>query len=489
MRSLPPLPILRLLPGLLTGFVVSTATAGGSPLEVTTVREDTIRTRFVDAADGLLESTPGSTPELILSRARGHLASLSGAVDADALRTIRTPRARLAWLEAAMASQGLAAGERPEQARSATRRALDLLASTHPEDPSIVLDRRVASIESAPGDVVDLSGLTPKDLGHRPFATSPDAICDRLVASRGIPAAIAMLDLADAATLPQVVACVLASDLDADNAVAARLAPLDHGLTGIGPTVILELARRNAGRAVARYATAHPESVTLPGVRTAAIAAVAAADPDAAIALAGSVDVLDRLPGAGRIAVRTALARWFAASDPDAAWDHANAAGQLDDRIIAFMAARGPDADPDRMLDDVKSLRTVAPGRLVADLMQRRVDRETVVESVADLFRTGRHDLAYTLLIPNTTEPNRPADQWMPTRITLLADALVRAEASPDAFIPLLESVSRIHGVDAQIESLAAIATALSTLDATSDLPEPLRAVLGDVLVAIALRG
>jgi hypothetical protein len=183
------------------------------------------------------------------------------------------------------------------------------------------------------------------------------------------------------------------------------------------------------------------------------------------------------------------MARGLAATDPDAAWDHANEAGQLDDRVVAHLAIRIPTQDPDRTLEEMKSLRTVAPGRLVADLIQHRLDRETATEALADLFRTGRYDLAYSLLNPNTTEVKRPADQWLPTRIAMLADAMARADASPDAFIPLLESVSRIQGVDAQIESFAAIAAALTALDEDADLPEPLRGVLNDVLVAIALRG
>ena len=388
-----------------------------------------------------------------------------------------------------MSGRGLEAGAEAGIARSATREALILLADAAPDDPAVRLDRIVSAIEAGEGDAIDLSGLQAADLGHRPFVTSPDAICDRLARERGVPAALAMLDLADAGALPEVVASVHAEDLDANEAIATRLAALDHSSTGIGPTVIAELARRGAGAAVFRYVQAHPESVSLPGTRTAAIAAVAAVDPENAIVLAGGPEVLGRLPGAGRVAVETAMARGLAATDPDAAWDHANEAGQLDDRIVAHLAIRVPTQDPDRTLEEMKSLRTVAPGRLVADLIKHRVDRETATEALADLFRTGRYELAYSLLIPNTTEVKRPADQWLPTRIALLADAMARADASPDAFIPLLESVSRIRGVDAQIESFAAIASALTALDEDADLPEPLRAVLNDVLVAIALRG
>ena len=475
-RSVTTLPIL--LAGIASAGIADPAVAG-----------DTVRTRFVEAATGLLDSAPTDTPTLTHARARGHLARMQGEIDPAELRTLRTPRARLAWLEAAMADRGLAAGESAEIARRATREALDLLAESHPDDPAVRLDRMVSAIESAEGDSVDLGDLRAADLGHRPFAASPDAICDRLVAGRGAAAAIAMLDLADDAVLPEVVASVVAAGLDADPDVAARLDALDHSSTGIGPTVIFELARRQAGHGVDRYVQAYPVSVVLPGVRTAAITAVAPADPEAAIALAGSVEVLDRLPGAGRIAVRTGLARGLAATDPDAAWDQANQAGQLDDRIIAFMAARSPGEDPGRMLDDVKSLRTVAPGRLVGDLVEQRLDRETAIEAIADLFRTGRYDLAYSLLIPNTTELARPADQWLPTRIDLLAEALVRADAAPDAFIPLLASTARLHGVDAQTQAFADLATSLGELDEQADLPEPLREVLSEVLVEIALRG
>ena len=480
----------RVLAPLLSGLLLVAADSSVAALAPRpAAAADTVRSHFLKASTGLLDSAPGSTPPLVRARAGGHLARLSGEIDAAGLRSQPSARARNAWLEAAMSGRGLEAGAEAGIARSATREALILLADAAPDDPAVRLDRIVSAIEAGEGDAIDLSGLQAADLGHRPFVTSPDAICDRLARERGVPAALAMLDLADAGALPEVVASVHAEDLDANEAIATRLAALDHSSTGIGPTVIAELARRGAGAAVFRYVQAHPESVSLPGTRTAAIAAVAAVDPENAIVLAGSPEVLGRLPGAGRVAVETAMARGLAATDPDAAWDHANEAGQLDDRIVAHLAIRVPTQDPDRTLEEMKSLRTVAPGRLVADLIQHRVDRETATEALADLFRTGRYELAYSLLIPNTTEVKRPADQWLPTRIALLADAMARADASPDAFIPLLESVSRIRGVDAQIESFAAIASALTALDEDADLPEPLRAVLNDVLVAIALRG
>ena len=480
----------RVLAPLLSGFLLVAADSSVAALAPRpAAAADTVRSHFLKASTGLLDSAPGSTPPLVRARAGGHLARLSGEIDAAGLRSQPSARARNAWLEAAMSGRGLEAGAEAGIARSATREALILLADAAPDDPAVRLDRIVSAIEAGEGDAIDLSGLQAADLGHRPFVTSPDAICDRLARERGVPAALAMLDLADAGALPEVVASVHAEDLDANEAIATRLAALDHSSTGIGPTVIAELARRGAGAAVFRYVQAHPESVSLPGTRTAAIAAVAAVDPENAIVLAGGPEVLGRLPGAGRVAVETAMARGLAATDPDAAWDHANEAGQLDDRIVAHLAIRVPTQDPDRTLEEMKSLRTVAPGRLVADLIQHRVDRETATEALADLFRTGRYELAYSLLIPNTTEVKRPADQWLPTRIALLADAMARADASPDAFIPLLESVSRIRGVDAQIESFAAIASALTALDEDADLPEPLRAVLNDVLVAIALRG
>ncbi len=480
----------RVLASLLTGCLLAAADSSvAASAQSVAPTADTVRSHILKASTGLLDSAPGSTPSLVTARAHGHLARLSGEIDAAGLRSQPSARARLAWLEAAMTGRGLEAGAETEIARTATREALILLAEAAPNDPAIHLDQLISTIEAGKGDSIDLGDLRAADLGHRPFVTSPDAICDRLARSRGVPAALAMLDLADAGALPEVVASVLAADLDANEAIATRLDALDHSAIGIGPTVIAELAQRKAGAAVFRYVRAHPESVALAGTRTAAIAAVAAVDPDNAIVLAGGPEVLGRIPGAGRVAVETAMARGLAATDPDAAWDHANEAGQLDDRIVALLAIRIPSQDPDRTLEEMKSLRTVAPGRLVADLLQHRLEREATTEGLADLFRTGRYDLAYSLLIPNTTELTRPADQWLPTRIALLADALARANAAPDAFIPLLESISRIHGVDGQIESFAAIAAALTALDVNADLPEPLRAVLNDVLVAIALRG
>ncbi len=474
-------------------IVLMAGSIGAASSSATSFREitgDTAQSRFIEAAQGLLESSHTAGRPLVGARASGHLARLRGETDASRLAALPTDRERLAWLEAAMSGRGLELGASPDQARSGTREALDLLAVAAPDDQAVRIDRIVTRIEAGDAvDQVDLDELDASDFGHRPFPTSPDAVCDRLVARRGVPAALAMLDRSDAAVLPEVVACVIAAGLDTDEAVSSRLDTLDHGTTGIGPTVILELVRRQAADGMLRYLKGHPESASMPGVQAAAVAAVAASDPEAALELVGGMETLDRLPAGGGFAIRAALARGLAPIDKDASWEQANRAGQLDDRIIAAIGGRTPDQNPTQMLDDIKSLRTIPPGRLVAELMQLRIDRESLIESIADLFRTGRYDLAYSLLIPNTTEPERPADQWLPTRIEVLASALARSDAAPDAFIPVLEAVTRLHGVDAQIEALAAISSALTTIQDEADLPDVLRGVLADVLVTIALRG
>ncbi len=446
---------------------------------------DTVTDRMADAATGLIDSTPRSTAALVLARARGHLDALTQQADVEALAGQLDPRSRLAWLEAALASEGLGPGATRAEARAATRRGLDLLAAVAPDDETVILDRTVNAIIA--GDA-GLDALPVKAWTTRPFASSPDMLCDRLAAGNETIRA-AMLENADPAALPVVVAAILAADTPPTAAITQRIAALDHGFEGIGSDVVLELAQRNASEATAAYIQDHPESVTLPGVRVAAIATIAAGDPAAAIAAMGGESVIDRLPPRGRTAVRLGLVRGLAADDPDAASMHADLAGQLDDRIEAMLAIRSTTADPDRTLEDIKSCRTLAAGRLVGALASRRLSRAGTTDAVADLFRSGRYDLAYSLLVPNTTEPTRPADSWLPTRISILSDALAAADAAPDAWIPLMNSIQRIRGVDGQIESLAAISRGLSrVLPPDADLPEVLREVLSDTLVNIALR-
>ena len=257
--SIPTAGLRRMLACLASTMAVGVADAGFKVAE----SADTVQSRFVEAAEGLLDSSPDATSPLMQPRAMGHLARLRGEIDAVSLRLITPGRPRLVWLEAAMADRGLAPGSSIEQARAATAAALELLAAVDPDDPAVRLDRIVGEITADQRDGVEQSSLMANDLAHRPFVASPDAICDRLARSRGVPAAVAMLDLADAAALPPVVAAVLAAGLDADPAVMERLDRLDHGSNGIGPTVIFELARRGAGDAVA---TAGPVQVRACGL-------------------------------------------------------------------------------------------------------------------------------------------------------------------------------------------------------------------------------
>ena len=484
MRSNPSLLVsVRLL--LRSSAVVVVALAAGR-VDAAVHLPDTAMSRLADAARGLVESSPRSTPPLVKARADGHLAELAGSISANDLRRHRTPRERLAWLETALGPAGLDLGSDRDRARAATRLALDLLAEAAPDDPAVVHDRWVSAVLAGDATLTDGSIA---DLTARPFPMSPETACDRLAAG-GEAIQLAMLDRADRAALPAVVAAILAAESAPTDAVTARINAFDHSLGGIGPDVVLELAGRSAGLATLTYVRRHPEAIRLPGIRVAAIAAVAADDPAGALELAGGETVLDRLPARGSSAIRIGLARGLRDVDRDTAITHVELAGQLDDRIVAMLAIRRPTDDPDRTLEDIKSCRTVLTGRLVAALTTRILDREQLVEGMADLFRTGRYDLAYTMLLPNTTEPNRPADDWMPTRLTILSDALARADAAPDAWIPLLESVPRSGRVDGQVAALAAVARGLTAvLPTDADLPEPLRAVLSDTLVEIALRG
>ncbi|MFM1832537.1 MAG: hypothetical protein RLZZ461_853, partial [Planctomycetota bacterium] len=158
----------RVLAPLLSGFLLVAADSSVAALAPRpAAAADTVRSHFLKASTGLLDSAPGSTPPLVRARAGGHLARLSGESDAAGLRSQPSARARNAWLEAAMSGRGLEAGAEAGIARSATREALILLAEAAPDDPAVRLDRIVSAIEAGEGDAIDLSGLQAADLGHR----------------------------------------------------------------------------------------------------------------------------------------------------------------------------------------------------------------------------------------------------------------------------------------------------------------------------------
>ena len=82
---------MRAHPSLLVSLIrtarglASTAIPGVAIAVGPTAMADTVAERIASAASGLAESTPSSTPPLVLARARGHLDALTGQADAAAL--------------------------------------------------------------------------------------------------------------------------------------------------------------------------------------------------------------------------------------------------------------------------------------------------------------------------------------------------------------------------------------------------------------------
>ena len=168
---------------------------------------------------------------------------------------------------------------------------------------------------------------------------------------------------------------------------------------------------------------------------------------------------------------------------------------QLDDRLVVRFMLERRDAvdgsrgapDPNRTFEDVSSFRTVTGGRLTSAIDDHLLRADDVVHALGDLIATGRHELVYSLLAPNSTEPGRPNDQWMPLRVALIGEALADQDASPDAWIPLLEALENLDRLDGQIAGLRAVRESYRRAHGDQDLPEDLRLTLDNTILEMVV--
>ena len=446
--------------------------------------------RFGNAARGLAGST-NATP-VIKARALAHLAAMSTDPKAveDGLRACENERARLAFLDAL-----LAGGSRSFDPATAESEAITMLSSMHSDDRAARLDREVRRIESEwPGDPISWGTLSLDDLGWRPFTWSPGIPADRLarIAPEG---RTALLGIDGVAGRPRIIAAVLAAAAEeSSDEFEAIVEALELDAVIIGPSIVRELARREAVTALFDLAALRPDVIRLPAVRITAAATIARTRPDLAIQMLGGEANIIRLPGPSQAMLRRSLAEGLR-DDPDQErWRSEIAqAGQLDDRLDAMLALEGRRDEGDefpnreRSFEEVKSLRTLGAGRVATAIERGLTDRNDVIRALTDLYLTGRFDLAYSFLDPNTTDPGRPADQWLPVRLALLGEALADSEASTDAWIPLIESLERLDRLDAQLAAIRALRASHGRIHGDRDLSEDVRLTFDNALLEIAI--
>ena len=448
--------------------------------------------RFKAASRALVDSTTVSP--LIRARATGHLAAMSGDATriSSGLRACLDERSRLAYLDAA-----LAGGSRSFDRLDARNRALEMLATTAPEDRAPRIERELRRIENEHAEgSVNWGSLTTADLVWRPFTWSPESPVDRL--ARLSPSMRrTLIELEDPGPRSEIIAAVLAG-IPVESTEERREIILDLDLDGavMGPAVMRDLARRRATDAMTELASATPAVLSVPAVRIATAAWIARDRPDMALRMIGGEDNISRLPGIGQSFLRRGLAEGLRGDPDPELWKLEVAQiGQTDDRLEAMLAlatmhpddADPAEIDPERTFEEVKSMRTLTPGRVASAIEQDLTDRDTAIQALADLLLTGRYDLAFSFLAPNTTEPTRKADHWLPVRIGLLGEALADADAAPDAWIPLVVSVKRLGRLDGQTAALRAIHESYDRVHGDADLPDDLRRTLDDTLIEIAI--
>ena len=447
--------------------------------------------RFRAAAETLSQST--IVDPMIEARAAAHIAAMAEdpARVRAGLRACPDARSRLAYLDAFFAG-----GSRAFDASAFQSEAISMLAATTPDDRAARIEREMLRIESE-GEMatVNWGSLNPADLIWRPFVWSPETAADRLARSSDAIRR-SLLSIAIGEKRPRIMASVLASLAgEPTDFEAAVLACELDGLIR-GPAVIQELVQRRATDALVRLTAIRPEVLALPGVRISAAACIARDRPDDAIRLLGGENNLSRLPSNAQSSVRKGLAEGLRRDpDPERWRSEIMQAGQADDRLEALLgleamhrdATTNEMADPDRTFEEIDSFRTLGEGRVVSAMENGLIDRDDAIAALGDLFRTGRYELAYTFLQPNTTEPTRAADQWLPTRIGLMGEALANADASPDAWIPLIDSMSRLDRLDGQVAALRAIQASYQRIHGDEDLPQDVRLTLDNALLEIAL--
>lgn len=354
------------------------------------------------------------------------------------------------------------------------------------------VDDGVRRLQAEGGMPAAILAFEPADLIWRPFVWTPDTPAD-LIARLSVEHRQALLRSSRPGDRPGVIAAVLAATDGRPADETVDLIEWDSvKQPGLWSAVLRELDRRKAGTAIMNLLQDRPALLQLPEHRVLATIAVARVRPEFALELVGGEANLARLPASVRGLIRAALAEGRRdEADPEGWRTEVALIDGLDARLGSMLSlerVRDDASDPDRTLESITSFRTLGPGRLAADLATGRSSAGAIVRSLTDLLITGRYELAYSFLAPNTTEPERAGDPWLPARITLLSRALMEADAAADAWIPLIEAVRRLKRLDAQLAALRAIAVTYGRRHDLESLPPDVRGTLDDTLLEIAIR-
>lgn len=453
--------------------------------------DDDPRATLIAAGRSLVDSAPDS--DVSRARAQGWLDHLAGVEEEGLGRGLAaqaTADGRLAYLEGwTSADAGL------DRSPDLDGRVMVVLAGAFPDD-EIARVHAWADAMSDP-NVAWVAPDSPSDLIKRPFWNSPVTAADRIAATGSSANIVEMLKGSTDATDPVVVAATIAHDADRRHpdvrAALAESIPQDPLRRS---AIAVELAGRRSPERLTQFLRDHPDTIEIPGVYARMISALAMDDPTTALEIGRGRELMRRMPTRGAMSVMGSLALGLAESDPEAAIEDLASAGQADTRLIWTLALAG-DIPPEKLdpplgrgpLTDVKSFRTVRANMMIPALATGIVDRDAAAAVFAHLARNGRWDLVGSFLRPNTTQPERAADSWLPYRLDILSRAFAIAELPPETWNDLFSELRRLRSIDGQMAGLHGVAHGYLSLHGDRPMPDAVRRALENASIDMAVGG
>ena len=455
----------------------------------TVLSEDDPRTALVVAGQSLVNSAPDS--DVSRARAQGWLDHLAGIEEENlgpGVTAQATPDGRLAYLEGwTSAEAGL------NRSPDLDERAMVVLADAFPND-EVARVHAWTKMMSDP-TVTWVAPNAPSDLTQRPFWNSSDTPADRIAATGSSANIVQMLKGSSDATYPAVVAATIAHGADQRHpdvrTVMVESMPQDPLRQA---AIAFELARRRSPEHLTRFLREHPNILRIPGVYARTMSALALDDPETALEIGRGRETMQRLPTRGPMSVMGSLAYGLAASDPEAAIEDLASSGQADTRLIWILALA--DAIPPDKLDpplgrgpltDVKSFKTIRANMIVPTLATGIIDRDAAAAVFAHLARNGRWDPIGSFIRPNTTQPERAADSWLPYRLDILSRAFALAELPPETWSSLFSELGRLRSIDGQMAGLHGVARGYLSLHGDRPMPDVVKMALEKASIDMAV--
>ena len=87
------------------------------------------------------------------------------------------------------------------------------------------------------------------------------------------------------------------------------------------------------------------------------------------------------------------------------------------------------------------------------------------------------------------TDPDRPADTWLPYRLDILSRAFAIAGFPPENWNQLFEQLPRLRSIDAQMAGLHGIAAGYLSRHGDRPLPASVRRAVDEASIDIAING